>query len=145
MSWQSTRCSCRAATSRQAARCSHDSLPPNLHDVHAPACLAYNSVQRPVGCGALADLQYDFLQGRAVMLVLAARHDMGTRRLEETNRLIVYVLDNAAAMSSGQRANPLGKFLCLFDLSGVAGMSIYKQVYVCYDFPSLLVYIVCWQ
>ena len=79
------------------------------------------------------------------MLVLAARHDMGTRRLEETNRLIVYVLDNAAAMSSGQRANPLGKFLCLFDLSGVAGMSIHKQVYVCYGFPSLLVYIVCWQ
>ena len=53
-----------------------------------------------------------------MMLVLAARHDMGTRRLEETNRLIVYVLDNAAAMASDVRANPLGKFLCLFDLSG---------------------------
>ena len=63
------------------------------------------------------------VQGRAVMLVLAARHDMGTRRLEETNRLIVYVLDNAAAMSSGLRANPLGKFLCLFDLSGMAGLT----------------------
>lgn len=54
------------------------------------------------------------------MIVLAARHDMGTRRLEETNRLIVYVLDNAAAMATDARANPLGKFLCLFDLSGKA-------------------------
>lgn len=71
------------------------------------------------------------------MLVLAARHDMGTRRLEETNRLIVYVLDNAAAMSSGLRANPLGKFLCLFDLSGVAGMSRRKQLYVCNGLPAL--------
>jgi hypothetical protein len=77
------------------------------------------------------------LQGRAVMLVLAARHDMGTRRLEETNRLIVYVLDNAAAMSSGLRANPLGKFLCLFDLSGVAGMHRHTQVYVCCGLPTL--------
>ena len=70
------------------------------------------------------------------MLVLAARHDMGTRRLEETNRLIVYVLDNAAAMSSGLRANPLGKFLCLFDLSGVAGMR-YIEACICAGFQAL--------
>lgn len=54
-----------------------------------------------------------------MMIVLAARHDMGTRRLDETNRLIVYALDNAAAMATDVKNNPLGKFLCLFDLSGV--------------------------
>lgn len=58
-------------------------------------------------------------QGRPVMIVVAARHDMGTRRLEETNRLIVYALDNAAAMATDVKNNPLGKFLCLFDLSGL--------------------------
>ncbi len=52
------------------------------------------------------------------MIVLAARHDMGARRLDETNRLIVYALDNAAAMADDAARNPLGKFLCLFDLSG---------------------------
>lgn len=52
------------------------------------------------------------------MVVLAARHNMGARRLEETNRLIVYALDNAAAMADDATQNPLGKFLCLFDLSG---------------------------
>jgi hypothetical protein len=73
-----------------------------------------------------------------VMLVLAARHDMGTRRLEETNRLIVYVLDNAAAMASDVRANPLGKFLCLFDLSGVACRASI-MVHVCCRPTALLI------
>ena len=57
-------------------------------------------------------------QGRPVMIVLAARHDMSARNLEETNRLIVYVLDNAAAAATDKHLNPLGRFLCLFDLSG---------------------------
>lgn len=54
------------------------------------------------------------------MVVVARRHNMHTRDPRETNRFIVYVLDNCAAAAAAAAApcNPLGKFLCLFDLSG---------------------------
>ena len=54
-----------------------------------------------------------------MLIVLAARHDMGLRNLSETEQLIIYTLDNTAAAADPTR-NPLGQFLCLFDLSGAA-------------------------
>jgi len=54
-----------------------------------------------------------------VLIVLAARHDMSLRNLSETEQLIIYTLDNTAAAADLTR-NPLGQFLCLFDLSGAA-------------------------
>ena len=58
-------------------------------------------------------------QGRPVLIVLAARHDMSLRNLAETEQLIIYTLDNTAAAADAAR-NPLCQFLCLFDLSGAA-------------------------
>lgn len=61
-------------------------------------------------------------QARPVLIILARRHDMSARVPEETNRFIVYTLDScAAAVASNPNpsVNPLGKFLCLFDLSGL--------------------------
>ncbi len=58
-------------------------------------------------------------QGRPVLIVLAARHDMSLRNLSETEQLIVYTLDNTAA-AADLTLNPVGQFLCLFDLSGAA-------------------------
>lgn len=46
---------------------------------------------------------------------------MSARIPEETNRFIVYTLDSCAAAATANAdpfVNPLGKFLCLFDLSG---------------------------
>ena len=42
---------------------------------------------------------------------------MRSRNLAETEQLIIYTLDNTAAAADPVR-NPLGQFLCLFDLSG---------------------------
>ena len=44
---------------------------------------------------------------------------MAQRNLAETEQLIIYTLDNTAAAADPAR-NPLGQFLCLFDLSGAA-------------------------
>ena len=56
-----------------------------------------------------------------MLLVLAARHDMGARDLAETRRFVCYVLDAAAAVAdaagAARGADPVG-LLCLFDLSG---------------------------
>ena len=54
-----------------------------------------------------------------MLIVLAARHDMSLRNLSETEQLIIYTLDNTAAAADLNR-NPMGQFLCLFDLSGAA-------------------------
>ena len=51
------------------------------------------------------------------MVVLAARHIIKERNLEETKKLITYTLENAIA-SSDPAENALGQILCLFDLSG---------------------------
>ncbi|EFN60174.1 hypothetical protein CHLNCDRAFT_133670 [Chlorella variabilis] len=64
-----------------------------------------------------------FLQGRdaagcPVVVVKAARHDMGRRDLRRTKRLIAYVLDNACA-AADPAAKPAGQICCLFDLSGL--------------------------
>ncbi len=58
------------------------------------------------------------LQGRPVLVVFASRHHMRNRSLDETIRLIIYTLDNSAALANTS-INPLGQMLCLFDLSGV--------------------------
>lgn len=52
-----------------------------------------------------------------MLIIWAARHDMSARNMAETQQLIVYTLDNTAAAADPAR-NPLGQFLCLFDLSG---------------------------
>lgn len=56
--------------------------------------------------------------GFPVVLVKAARHDMGVRALDETKRLICYVLDNSLA-AADLELNPTGQIMCLFDLSGI--------------------------
>jgi hypothetical protein len=53
-----------------------------------------------------------------VLVVWAARHDMGVRRMEETKRFICYCLDAAIAAADAGR-NPGAQIKCLFDLSGV--------------------------
>lgn len=55
--------------------------------------------------------------GHPVLVVWAARHDMGQRNLEETKRFICYCLDNTIA-AADLRLNPGGQIKCLFDLSG---------------------------
>lgn len=71
---------------------------------------------------ALAD-QKVFLQGcdthgRAVIVVLGVRHLTQTRDLEETIRLIIYVLDHAVAASDPVK-NPARQIICLLDLGGM--------------------------
>ena len=58
-------------------------------------------------------------EGHPVLVVWAARHDMGNRSIEETKRFICYCLDNTIAAADTRR-NPRGQILCLFDLSGTA-------------------------
>jgi hypothetical protein len=43
---------------------------------------------------------------------------MGRRDLQQTKRLIAFVLDSACATADLQR-NPAGQICCLFDLAGV--------------------------
>ena len=50
-------------------------------------------------------------------MVLAARHVIRQRNMDETKRLIAYSLDTAIAAADTAR-NPLGQILCLFDLTG---------------------------
>lgn len=45
---------------------------------------------------------------------------MGRRQLQQTKRLIAYVLDNAGRQADRAR-NPWGRVCCLFDLSGALG------------------------
>ena len=56
-------------------------------------------------------------EGHPVLIVWAARHDMGDRAIEETKRFICYCLDNSIAVAD-TRLNPGGQIKCLFDLSG---------------------------
>lgn len=56
-------------------------------------------------------------EGHPMLVVWAARHDMGDRSIEETKRFICYCLDNTIAAADAAR-NPRGQILCLFDLSG---------------------------
>lgn len=58
-------------------------------------------------------------EGHPVLVVLAARHDMGDRSIEETKRFICYCLDNTIATADFSR-NSRGQILCLFDLSGAS-------------------------
>ncbi|CAL8470218.1 g9760 [Coccomyxa elongata] len=57
-------------------------------------------------------------EGHPVLVVWAARHDMGNRDIDETKRFICYCLDNTIA-ASDFRKNPGGQIKCLFDLSGL--------------------------
>ncbi|EIE25981.1 CRAL/TRIO domain-containing protein, partial [Coccomyxa subellipsoidea C-169] len=57
-------------------------------------------------------------EGHPVLVVWAARHDMGNRSLDETKRFICYCLDNTIA-ASDLRVNSGGQIKCLFDLSGL--------------------------
>ena len=52
-------------------------------------------------------------------MILAARHVIKQRNLEETKKLITYTLENAIACADISQ-NALGQILCLFDLSGSA-------------------------
>ena len=52
-----------------------------------------------------------------MILVLACRHQMRHRNLDETVRLIIYTLDNSAAIAD-TAINTLGQTLCVIDLSG---------------------------
>ena len=54
---------------------------------------------------------------RPVVLVLAARHVIEGRNLEETRKLICYTLETAVA-AADVKHNPVGQILCIFDLSG---------------------------
>lgn len=54
-----------------------------------------------------------------MILVLACRHQMRHRQLDETVRLIIYTLDNSAPLADTAH-NPLGQTLCLIDLSGLS-------------------------
>ena len=56
-------------------------------------------------------------QGRAVVVVLGQRHFTSKRNLEETIRLMCYVLDNAIAATDPVR-NRAQQIICLFDLGG---------------------------
>ncbi len=56
-------------------------------------------------------------EGHPVLIVWAARHDMGDRAIEETKRFICYCLDNSVAIAD-PALNPGGQVKCLFDLSG---------------------------
>ncbi len=56
-----------------------------------------------------------------MLVVWAARHNMGDRSIEETKRFICYCLDNTIAAADFSR-NPRGQILCLFDLSGTPAM-----------------------
>ena len=56
-------------------------------------------------------------QGHPVLVVWAARHDMGDRHMGETKRFIGYCLDNAIAAADAAR-HPGAQIKCLFDLSG---------------------------
>ena len=57
-------------------------------------------------------------EGHPVLVVWAARHDMGNRDIDETKRFICYCLDNTIAASDFCK-NPGGQIKCLFDLSGM--------------------------
>lgn len=65
-----------------------------------------------------AFLQGHDKKGQALLVVLARKHDMGDRNIDETERFICYVLDNASALAS-QREESAGKICVLFDLSGL--------------------------
>lgn len=52
-----------------------------------------------------------------MVVVLAARHVITRRSLEETKKLITFTLETAIAAADPVK-NPLSQILCLFDLSG---------------------------
>lgn len=56
------------------------------------------------------------MQGCALLIVMACRHDMGVRDIKETERFICYVLDNASTLAE-QAPTGDGKIRVLFDLS----------------------------
>lgn len=63
-----------------------------------------------------------FLQGQdnegcALLVILASRHDTSVRNIEETERFLCYVLDNAAALAEQNQGE--GKIRVLFDLTGL--------------------------
>ena len=86
-------------------------------------CSTQEDVQHELAAGK-AFLQGADATGRPVLVVMAARHDMGARDLAETRRFVCYVLDAAAAVADAAGAargrDPNG-LLCLFDLSGGPG------------------------
>jgi hypothetical protein len=65
-------------------------------------------------------------EGHPVLVVWAARHDMGNRNIDETKRFICYCLDNTVA-ASDLRTNPGGQIKCLFDLSGPSNINHNKN------------------
>lgn len=54
---------------------------------------------------------------RPIIIVLAARHVIKRRNLDETKRLITFTLETALRAADFQK-NQIGQLLCLFDLSG---------------------------
>ena len=73
-----------------------------------------DSIASELACDK-AFLQPNTSTGVPVVLFKASRHDMGKRDLDETKRLICYILDNSLA-AADLDANPAGKMVCLFDL-----------------------------
>ena len=57
--------------------------------------------------------------GHPVVVIKAAGHDMRTRDLTETNRLIAYTLDNAS-LAGDLSKDPNGRLCCIIDLLGLA-------------------------
>lgn len=71
------------------------------------------------------------VQGCALLIVMACRHDMGVRDIKETERFICYVLDNASALAE-QAPSGEGKIRVLFDLSR-------KLITVCFQMLAKLI------
>jgi len=63
-------------------------------------------------------LQGSDRHGHPVVIIKASKHDMRTRDLGETNRLIAYTLDNAA-LAGDSSLDPNARLCCLLDLAGL--------------------------
>lgn len=63
-------------------------------------------------------LQGSDRQGHPVVVIKASKHDMRTRDLGETNRLIAYTLDNAA-LAGNPSLDANTRLCCLLDLAGL--------------------------
>lgn len=83
-------------------------------------------IQFPEGClscsckcglGQAKSLRCLWRTRRAVVIVMAEKHSMNGRNLEDTKKLITLTLETALATSDLGR-NPLGQILCVFDLTG---------------------------
>lgn len=57
-------------------------------------------------------------QGRSLIIFMGSQHSMADRNVDETQRLICYVMDNAGNVADEVNGSD-GKVCCLFDLTGL--------------------------